>query len=106
MIAHSATRKRGYAMKHAIAILFTIAVAVGTTSPAEARGGCGIGFHRGPLGACRANGAEAVVAAPNAEVVVGDRGPAVGVFVTGRGYWDGRRYWWHRERWRGGWRYR
>jgi hypothetical protein len=38
--------------------------------------------------------------------VVGDRGPAVGVFVTGRGYWDGHRYWWHRERWRGGWRYR
>jgi hypothetical protein len=29
---------------------------------AQAEGGCGIGFHRGPMGGCRANGAAIVVA--------------------------------------------
>jgi hypothetical protein len=34
-------------------------------------------------------------------------GPLViGNFYHGRGYWDGHRYWGHRERWHGGWRYR
>jgi hypothetical protein len=32
--------------------------------------------------------------------------PAIGVFYAGRGYWDGHRYWRHREHWHGGWRYR
>jgi hypothetical protein len=35
---------------------------------AQAEGGCGIGFHRGPLGGCRPNGV--VVVAPAAPVVV------------------------------------
>ena len=33
-------------------------------------------------------------------------GPRIGVFYTGRGWWDGHRYWGHRYRWHGGWRYR
>ena len=33
-------------------------------------------------------------------------GPRIGVFYGGRGWWDGHRYWGHRERWHGGWRYR
>jgi len=33
-------------------------------------------------------------------------GPRVGVFYHGRGWWDGHRYWGHRYRWHGGWRYR
>jgi hypothetical protein len=33
-------------------------------------------------------------------------GPRVGVFYAGRGYWDGHRYWGHRDRWHGHWRYR
>jgi hypothetical protein len=37
-------------------------------------------------------------------VVVG--GPRIGVFYGGRGWWDGHRYWGHRDRWHGGWRYR
>ena len=32
--------------------------------------------------------------------------PRIGVFYTGRGWWDGHRYWAHRERWHGHWRYR
>jgi hypothetical protein len=31
---------------------------------AQAEGGCGIGFHRGPYGGCRPNGAAVVVAPP------------------------------------------
>ena len=37
-------------------------------------------------------------------IVVG--GPRIGVFYGGRGWWDGHRYWGHRERWHGHWRYR
>jgi len=33
-------------------------------------------------------------------------GPRIGVFYGGRGWWDGHRYWGHRERFHGGWRYR
>lgn len=39
-------------------------------------------------------------------VAVGIGGPRIGVFYTGRGWWDGHRYWGHRERWHGRWRYR
>jgi hypothetical protein len=33
-------------------------------------------------------------------------GPSIGAFYHGRGWWDGHRYWAHRERWHGHWRYR
>jgi hypothetical protein len=33
-------------------------------------------------------------------------GPRIGVFYGGRGWWDGHRYWAHRDRWHGHWRYR
>lgn len=78
----------------------TIAIALGATvlvaSSADARQGCGLGFHRNFYGYCRPN-RRPVYAAP---VLV------VGRFYPGRGYWDGRRYWQHRERWHNGWRYR
>jgi hypothetical protein len=79
-------------------ILFA-AIAAGVTlagvTAADASGGCGYYFHRGPYGGCRPNG-------PAVVVVV----PAVGVYYPGHGYWYGGRYWWHRYRWGGGWRYR
>jgi hypothetical protein len=79
------------------------AVAAGLTlasvTAANAEGGCGPGFHRGPYGGCRAN----YGAGP--AVVVGGV-PVLGVFYHGRGYWDGHRYWAHRDHWHGGWRYR
>jgi hypothetical protein len=53
-------------------------------------------LHRGPYGHCRPNGAVAVGVGPL----------VVGTLYPGRGYWDGHRYWAHRERWHGGWRYR
>lgn len=77
------------------------AAAMGATvvaaMPAEARQGCGLGFHRGHYGRCVPNRGRSVV-------VVG--GPRVGVFYPGRGYWYSNRYWANRYRWHGGWRYR
>ena len=32
--------------------------------------------------------------------------PTIGVYYGSRGWWDGHRYWGHRYRWHGGWRYR
>ena len=70
---------------------------VAAVSSANAAGGCGPAFHRGPYGHCRPNGGPG-------PVVVGV--PAIGVFYAGRGYWDGHRYWQRRYAWHGGWRYR
>jgi hypothetical protein len=79
-------------------LLATVALssAVIAAAPAEARQGCGIGFHRGYYGRC----------IPNRGAIVGRPGPVIGVFYPGRGYWYGGRYWGHRYRWHGGWRYR
>ena len=65
--------------------------ALAATAPADAAQGCGRGGHRGSYGHCRPNGPPAYVA---------DR------YYGGRGYWDGHRFWQHRDRWHGGWRYR
>jgi len=82
------------------ALLATLAAgfALASVSAANAEGGCGRGFHRGPYGGCRPDHGPAVV--------VGIGGPTIGIFYPGRGYWDGHRYWMHRDRWHDGWRYR
>jgi hypothetical protein len=82
-------------MKTVLLIATAAAMALGSVAPAQARQGCGPGFHRGPYGGCQPNGGPALVVAPT-----------IGVFYAGRGYWDGHRYWAHREHWHGGWRYR
>jgi hypothetical protein len=81
-------------------LLALTAVVAGTAiAPTDAREGCGVGYHRGPYGACRPNtGPGPVVVVPGA--------PVIGVYYGGRGYWDGTRYWPNRYRWHGGWRYR
>ena len=84
-------------MKKLLLIAMAAAAALTSVSPAQARDGCGPGFHRGPYGHCRPNRGPGVVA-----VAV----PRIGVFYHGRGYWDGHRYWHDRYRWHGGWRYR
>ena len=87
-------------MNKLLAITLAVGVALGATTAADARDGCGPGAHRGPYGHCRPNGyygPGGVVVAP---------GIIVGGFYPGRGYWDGHRYWLHRERFREGWRYR
>ena len=70
----------------ALALAATIGTGVIAVAPADARDGCGPGFHRGPRGACLGN--------------------RVGGFYGRQGYWDGHRYWQHRDRFQGGWRYR
>jgi hypothetical protein len=44
----------------------------------KVEGGCGPGFHRGPMGGCRTNHGEAVVVVPGAVVVVPGAGPCGG----------------------------
>ena len=48
-------------------------------------GGCGIGWHRGPLGGCQPNG-RAVVVAPAAPVVVAPAAPPVVARVCPPGF--------------------
>ncbi|MBW6524756.1 hypothetical protein KZ810_14735 [Sphingomonas sp. RHCKR47] len=80
--------------------LVLVAAALGGTlmasAPAEARQGCGPGFHRGYYGRCVANRWPAYAR----------RGYVVHRYYPGRGYWYGNRFWVHRYRWHGGWRYR
>jgi hypothetical protein len=84
-------------MKNMLTLALAAGIALGTATIAEARQGCGPGGHRGPAGHCRPNGDNRVVVTP--------RGLIVGNFYSGRGYWDGRRYYQHRGRHSGGWRY-
>ncbi len=85
-------------MNRIITLAAIAGIALGTATIAEARDGCGGGFHRGPYGHCRPNdGRGPVVVVPR--IVVGG-------FYPGRGYWDGHRYWANRYRHHDGWRYR
>jgi len=68
-------------MTRYLALAFLVAVAsISTFTPADAREGCGLGRHRGMLGACHDNAAPVVVApraavvAPDGAVVVAPRG--------------------------------
>jgi hypothetical protein len=54
-------------MKYLFAAVL-LAGSVASFSAANAAGGCGPGWHRGPYGGCRPNGGEVVVA-PGAVVV-------------------------------------
>lgn len=83
-------------MKSFLLAVAAVGTAVIASAPAEARQGCGVGFHRGYHGRC----------IPNRGAGYARRGPVIGVFYPGRGYWYGNRYWAQRYRWHGGWRYR
>jgi hypothetical protein len=58
---------KGENMKYLFAAVLAASTVAGF-SAANAAGGCGPGFHRGPYGGCRPNGG-AVVVAPGAVVV-------------------------------------
>jgi len=58
-----------------IAVMLAAAATLATVSPAFASGGCGVNFHRGPHGGCRANGG-LVVGVPGVGVVIGHPGRA------------------------------
>ena len=83
-------------------LLLAVAAAAATlvaTPQAQARDGCGRGFHENFRGRCVPNRGRFYRAEPGIRLVIGN-------FYPGRGYWDGRRYWPHRYRWHEGWRYR
>ena len=97
-------------MKKILAVALCAGATLAGVSAADASGGCGQAFHRGPDGFCHPNhgygpGPVVVARGPEPVVVVGG-GPAIGVFYSGHGYWDGHRYWGQRYWGNGGWRYR
>ena len=84
-------------MKTMIAFALAAVATVAAASSANARDGCGRGYHRGPHGHCRPNWRHG----PPAVVVV----PEAGRWYEGRGWWDGHRYWRHRRHRHGRWHY-
>lgn len=70
-------------MKYLLAAAVLVAGSFASFSAAEAAGGCGRGFHRGPYGGCQPN--RAVVVRPAAPVVVVRRPAPVVVVRPGRG---------------------
>ncbi|HEX5182067.1 MAG TPA: hypothetical protein VFW19_02830 [Allosphingosinicella sp.] len=84
-------------MKKVLAIALIAGTALVASTPADARQGCGPGFHRNHWGRCRPN------RGPDPAAVVANL--VVGNYYDGRGYWDGHRYYHHRRHWHGGWRY-
>jgi len=84
-------------MKTSLALALGAVATLSVASAAQAAQGCGPGAHRGPYGHCRPDGGP---------VIVGPGAWRVGVYYPGHGYWDGHRWWAHRDHWHGGWRYR
>jgi hypothetical protein len=65
-------------MMRFLVIAFTVAFSLAAASTADAAGGCGWGWHRGPYGGCLRNGGPVVVVAPAPRaVVVVPQGPVV-----------------------------
>lgn len=89
-----------------------LAAPLATAGTAEARDGCGLGFHRGLYGFCRPNLGPRVVYAPYVvrPVVYGPRVYGPRFYGPRRIGWGGPR--WHRwggyrhVGWRGGWHHR
>jgi hypothetical protein len=91
-------RKEEQMLKKTLIVAVAAAATLAGASAANAAEGCGPDAHRGPYGHCRPNhGPGGVVVAP---------GLTIGLFYPGHGYWDGHRYYQHRDHWHGGWRYR
>jgi hypothetical protein len=88
----------GLALTAAVPTQAQVSVGVGVGGPGPGYGDHPRWCYNHPR-AC-ANGGRAHAAGP----VVGV--PVVGVYVGGRGYWDGRGWYGHRYWDRGGWRYR
>jgi hypothetical protein len=79
-------------MKAIAALSVVSAFAIAAASPADARQGCGPGFHRTPYGRCVPHGGQQVW--------------VVGHYYSGRGYWYNNRWYRHRVRDPNhGWRY-
>jgi hypothetical protein len=60
---------KGENMKYLFAAALVATTVAGFGASANAAGGCGPGFHRGPYGGCRPNGGVVVVRRPPVVVV-------------------------------------
>jgi len=79
--------------------------AIALTAPAADAGvrvGIGIGVPVRPHNWCYYHPHKCGYYRPGVVVA----GPRIGIFYAGHGWWDGHRYWGHRYRFHGGWRYR
>lgn len=87
-------------MKKLIALALAAGVPLVAVTPADASQGCGRDAHRGPRGRCVSDfRGPGYHRGGGVTLVIGQRYP-------GRGYWDGHRYYQHRDAYRGGYRYR
>jgi hypothetical protein len=76
-------------MTKVLVVACALVLSFAATSTAQARGGCGLGFHRGPYGGCRANEGPAVVVAPvpgRVVIVPGGRACPVGFHLGPYGH--------------------
>ena len=90
--------------KWAMGAAMTAGMALAAAAPAQAGVTIGVGVPIAPVGPAR--GPNWCYYHPGACGPAYVAGPVVGVFVPGRGYWDGRAWYWHRY-WRyGRWYYR
>jgi len=80
-------------MKVLMMVGMASAIAIAAAAPADARQGCGRGFHRAPNGVCVANRG-------------GMQVYAVGRYYPGHGYWYNNQWYPRRYRYGHGWRYR
>jgi hypothetical protein len=82
-------------MKALATVALASVMALAAVAPAQARQGCGLGFHRIPNGRCVPN-------RPPVRQVVWVEGR----YYPGHGYWYQNRWWHRRYRERNEWRYR
>ena len=82
-------------MKKILLAAVAIGAMVTVAAPAQARRGCGAGYHRSQHGHCMP------IRRPHRP-----HRPVVGGYYPGHGYWYNGRYWQHRYRHHGDWRYR
>ena len=82
-------------MKILAALGVASAIAMITSTPAEARQGCGPGFHRAYNGMCR----------PNLDMQMRRMQYVEGRYYGGHGYWYHNRWYQHRHRRNGVWIY-
>lgn len=89
-------------------LVATIAIAtsmLALSSVADARDGCGSGWHRTRYGNCRPNGYEGPAYGYYGYAAPYGYAPEVEYYYPDRGYWNGDRYYRHRRYYGGGWRY-
>ena len=85
-----------------LALAATATTLAAAPQVAQARDGCGRGYHENRYGRCVLNRDYRYNRGYHRNRVV----LTIGQYYPGQGYWDGQRYWRERYRYHNGWRYR